>query len=457
MRTYFNIIVLFMLAVSQAEARQTPHISGTVNIVMSQGLIQCDFNLSRLPDLGRQYQILLYRGFNIKFLKGDSGRVLNYEGYYGGKLNGEGVAYVPRIKNDTLALPKKLSLSYTGAFPVYTDTLNSFDFKGLIAFNGKTLRAAEQSKWYPVLYDTRNDKELSDVTYDITVNCSDCKSVYINGSAAQKGPSARFSSEVPRQLLLFAGNYEVQPLSSSTFLNAELNTEEAKVFNGNITTIRDFYQQYLKTPYGEKITFLQHTAVEPFDPKHSWGFVTFPTIAVAGKPFKSNVDIQTGLFKDTISYRFFAHEMGHYYFGQLVRANSGLRWFFLESTAEFLSVKATQAKYGRIATQQYIDARRSMMNNRELIPLPQIWNPEDIGERYRYNYGPLILLAMEKRFGEKTVQLLLQKMLQRTGQSTDYAFFLSAVKDAGISDKDWKLFEAAVINQKECKHIFTYL
>lgn len=63
-----------------------------------------------------------------------------YSGYYDEKIQGKATAYLPAKDNDTLKLPEKFHISYTGAFPVYSDTLNSLDFKGLIAFNGKTLK-----------------------------------------------------------------------------------------------------------------------------------------------------------------------------------------------------------------------------------------------------------------------------------------------------------------------------
>lgn len=424
---------------------------------MSEGLMQCDFHLSNLPNLGKQYKLLLYRGFNIKLLKNDTGRVLQYDGYYDSKLQGEAAAYLPTVNNDTLKLPERLSISYTGAFPVYSDTLNSFDFKGLIALNGKTLRAAEQSKWYPVIYDVKNDNENLDVTYDINVECKDCKTIYINGDKAQSGPSAKFASQKPRKLLLFAGDYMVQPLSKSTFLNADLTNEEAKVFDKNISDITDFYYGYLRVPYGDKITFLQHKSVEPQDPKSSWGFVAFPTIAVSGKSFKSQVVLPSQLLKTTSLYHFYAHEMGHYYFGQVLQPNSTLRWFFLESMAEFLSIKATEAKYGSTATENYIAEKRALLTDRKIKPLSQITNAESVDEGYRYNYAPLILLAMEKRFGQKAVQSFCQKSLQHVGQATNYGFFLSMIKDAGINNNDWKVFEGQVIDKESCKDIFSNL
>jgi hypothetical protein len=454
---YLYLFLFTFISVSVFGQQKVPHLSGKVDIVMDQGLIKCDFKLSNLPGLGKQYKLLLNRGFNISLLQNDSGRVLSYNGFYGSKLSGEAMAYIPVDHDDVFQLPDDLHIRYVGAFPVYRDTLNAFDFKGFIAFNGKTLRAAEQSKWYPVIYDIKNDKELLEVTYDITVECKDCKTLYLNGSPAQAGPVATFQSEKPRQLLLFAGDYEKQPLSSSTFLNAGLTGEQAKVFNDNIAGVTAFYSSYLHVPYGEKITFLQHQPIEPFGPQRSWGFVTFPTIAVAGPGFKKDVNLQTGLFRDTSTYRFYAHELGHYYFGQVLQPGSTLRWFFLESMAEFLSVKAAEVKYGKVATQRYIAKRKPSVEKLQIVPLSGVAEPDKIGEVYRYNYAPLVLLAMEKRFGEEKVRNFCQQTLKNTDQQTDYAFLARMVKAAGIKDSDWKQFEREVINQTACKTIFNYL
>ncbi|MCD8739133.1 hypothetical protein LT679_00850 [Mucilaginibacter roseus] len=458
MKPFYTAFLLLTSLFHQVLAQQkSPHVSGEVEINRAEGLIKCDLYLNNLPDLGKQYKVLLNRGFNIGLWRDDSGKVLKYSGFYDSNLLGEAVPYLPYSGNDTLKLPAKLRLTYTGAFPVYIDTLNSFDFKGFIAFNSNTVRAADQSKWYPVIYDVKNDRELQDVTYDIDVTCKDCETIYINGSAAKAGPQARLRSNVARPLLLFAGNYKVQPLENSTFLNAELTPDEAAVFNENINTIVDFYKSYLKVPFGAKITFLQHQAVEPYGPKRSWGFVTFPTIAVAGKSFKSEIDTQKRLFVNTYSYAFYAHEMGHYYFGNVLKPNSTLKWFFLESMAEFLSIKATENKYGKDATRKYIDERRSMMKDWKVKPLPEITKPDQIGEGYRYNYAPLMLLVMERRFGTKAMQLFCQKALQNAGKETDYNLLVNTVKSAGISNEQWQLFEKEVISQSECKKVFDYL
>lgn len=54
---------------------------------------------------------------------------------------------------------------------------------------------------------------------------------------------------------------------------------------------------------------------------------------------------------------------------------------FLESMAEFLSIKATENKYGKIYTQNYIAERKSFMGDWKIKPLSQITDPEKYWRR----------------------------------------------------------------------------
>ena len=411
---------------------------------MGEGLIRANLNLSNLPKLDTAFRILLNSGMNMKYII-DSNRVVRYNSSY----SDDALKY--RIHNGKtyIPLPATLAISYTGAFPVYTDTLSFSDYKGIIAFNGKTLRASEQSKWYPVIYDTKNDREITAVSYDITIDCQDCKTIYVNGSAPQAGPVARLQSNRPFELLLFTGDYATQEFSGSNFLNADMPLDDAQNFNKQIVGIKNFYEQKLGITYPQKITFVQHKAIEPYSPDRSWGFVTFPSIAVAGGKFNNQINRETGKFNHIYKYYFYAHELGHYYFGNLLSPNSTLRWFFLESTAEYLSIKAAANEYGRDSTLSYIKNASRRLKEKMFIPLSKIARAEEIDELYRYNYGPLLLLAFEQKFGEQKTYKFLHSAIKRAGERTDYEFLKSTAMQSGISEKEWKEYEDHVIGLED--------
>lgn len=429
-----------------------PHISGKVRISMKDGMISSDVTLSNIPVKDTAFRINLNRGMNVKLFK-DSTTVLRYNNPPGEEF----ISYRLHNGKDYLEAPKKLNITYAGAFPIYNETNNFYDYQGVIALNGKTLRATNYSRWYPVIYDTKNDTEILDMTYDLTVECQDCKTIFINGSEAQPGPVARFKSNKPYGLLLFTGAYDVQKFSESDFLNAEMPLDMAEAFNKQISSLKLFLEKKLEIPYGQKITFIQHKAIEPYGPNKSWGFVVFPSIAVAGGRFNNQIDMKTKKFNHLIKYSFYAHELSHYYFGTVLVPNSTLQWFFLESIPEYLSIKAAEQEYGKQATENYIKNAKLLLEKKTIVPLSKITKPEQIDDVYRYTYGPLLLLALEKKVGEKRVYNMFQKALKDKNVKTNYLFLVQIAKEAGISTSDWKSFEDEIINNVEQSALFKNL
>lgn len=432
---------LLLIIASFTAWAQVPHLSGKVEIKMTTGQITCDFVLSNIPNLGKDYQILLNKGFNIKAIKDASGKTLRYDGFYNGKMKGEGLAYTPKIKDSVLLNPQQLQLSYTGAFPIYGDSFNFIDFKGLIAFNGVTLRATDQSKWYPVIYDVKNDRLIEQPTYDITVSTSVGSTIFVNGDLPKPGPVARFTSKIPVAPMLFIGKYAVQQTPSAMFLNTNMNKKQLEVFEQNIAEMKKYYHKVLDIPYHTKNVFIEHSPIEQFNNGRSWGFVTFPTIAFAGIRMGQMIDEKKGKLKDSTDYPFIAHEIAHYYFGNVLQPNSTLMWFFLESTAEYLSVKASEEKFGKIFGDQYFKQATQNLKNYKAIPLATIKDMNQVDGNYRYKYGPLLLRGLEQMIGEKRTFNFLKTCLAANKELTDYAYFKRNALKSGISEQEWASYE----------------
>lgn len=447
-------VLLLINRLSKAQPAPTVNIRGEVTLSMTTGQITGNFYLSNLPRLGKKYAILLNKGLNIYFIKDSTNHLLNYAHDYL-KLNYEAIEYWLANKNDTVALPSKLNISYTGAFPIYKDSLNTFDDMGVIALNGKTFRATNQSKWYPVIYDPEQDKIYDEVIYQIKVNCPECKSIYINGSEPAEATATVFTSAKPRQLMLFAGNYNIQKFKNTTFINAELSESQASVFDQVIASIRQYYSDKLKFPLNDKITFLKHQAIEPFNAGRSWGFVNFPTFAVAGVGFKEQVD-DRGL-KEKGTYAFYAHELGHYYFGTLLHSNAELRWFFQESTSEYLSIKAAENFYGKSFTKTYIQKKAKLLPTKRITPLDKIKTADEISEFYRYSYAPLLFLGLEKMIGPDRTFRVLRQFIINAGQKTNYSFFKTCALQAGVRPEEWQQFENNFIQIENCPEIISKL
>lgn len=423
----------------QAVAQPLPHIQGTIYLKMSDGLIDCKFRVSNLPPL-TSYKILLNHGMNIRYFTSDSGQVLHYDGYYNGKTSGEAIEY-KLMKNksvDLPVLPSAFGIQYKGAFPIYGDTLNSFDFKGLIAFNGKTLRASEQSKWYPVIYDVVREQMIDKYTFDITVYTEDARTVFINGCPPSQAQPAHFSSATARPLLLFAGDYDFIKAGNNYMLNAPVDSVTAHAIFREMDKLKAFYVEKLGIPYGEGIYLISHKAVEPFKPGRSWGFTTFPSFAYAGVDFESLITPQGGLAHTNIA--FFGHELGHYYF----HSESGpLLWFWLESATEYLSLKAAEAFTDTAFYHQRIRQYITSIKDKKYTPLARINKAADIDNGYRYMYGPLILLCFEKQFGQKITYKVLSDVVKRAAhESITLDVFRQIVLANKIKEADFNRFYA---------------
>ncbi len=456
MRFKLNLLLLGTLFCLSVSARQetTPFLKGEVEIDMNRGLISCRFLLSAIPELGKSYQLLLNKGFNIKSISDSTGKMLKYEGYYNGKMRGEGLSYLPYSDHQPMENPGTLFIEYTGAFPVYDGSYNFTDFKGLIAFNGQTVRATDQAKWYPVIYDVAKDRQLEEVRYEIHLKVPGAKTLFINGDLPKKGPEATFSAHKATAPLLFAGNYEVQETPNALFLNTHMKEEQLALFEQYIAEMKSYYSRQLKIPDVQKNVFIEHQPIEKFNKGRSWGFVTYPVIAFAGTPLSEMIDLNKKQLTDSTDYTFIAHEIAHYYFGNVLRPNGPLSWFFLESTAEYLSFKASEAKFGPSFVKNYLTKQTGNLQKFKGIPLSEVIQAQQINSTYRYQYGPLLWRGLEQIAGEKAVFQTFRNMLAAHNEYTDYSFFKKHALTAGITPAQWQQFEDQFIkSENACKLI----
>jgi hypothetical protein len=338
-------------------------------------------------------------------------------------------------------------VDYVGAFPVYhvdAGEGGASDWKGLIAFDGRSVRATDQTRFYPVVVDTKSGAEIDSMRYSVRVRCNGCRTIYMNGSAPAPGPVAQLASALPRQLFLYAGNFPARTLAGAHFVGVPVTTAEAKALSDDMRAIGLVHQDYLQFPFGDTASFLSFASVAR---SHKIGkiyfqFVVWPTIAMDGRvPFKTLLSPETGhMLPD--SKRYLAHEAGHYYFGTLYQPHGPLRWFLLESTAEFLSMKYVRRTQGEEAFRKLWDDHVSdAVKLADLIPLDRVTDPEQIGDKYRYQLGPLLLFELERYVGAQTVRRALTDLVrERPSAETDYKLFADRLINAGARRKGLDAF-----------------
>ena len=449
------LIFILIVVNSLNVLSQIPHLRGEIKISILNGTIESDLEYSNLPKL-TNYCIWLNTGLNIKYFR-DADDKFNYgkiKSYDDDKRSEAFQYYFPTKGNKGMFLPNKFKINYVGKFPVIRDTLrasNDGDWKGNIAFNGKSIRATEQSTWYPVLYDKENDVVLDKVTYDITINCEDCKAIYLNGSAPVYGNSANFKSDKAVSLMLFAGLFDFNKNKNTYFINTGLEKEQEDVLSDWTEKIIKFYEKKLKIPYVENISFLYST---PISKGNAWMFVTYPTIATIYPEklgMKYYFELNTNKLKNYSEIEIYAHEFGHYYFGTVIDPNSDLHWFFLEGLTEYLALQTTKEVIGEENYKKKIESY--LKRTKDFIPKPlSIVKDNEVDNNYRYDYAPLLITALEKEVGKEKVWNWLRTILNSDKQvKSDYIFFKATLLKSGISEKEFKDFEVKYILSDNAK------
>ena len=443
----FKYLSIIYLLLTFTTVKAQIHIKGNVEIDMKSGLINCQFDLTNLPNL-KDYSILLNKGMNIKYFKDSNNQLIDYEGHYNGKMQGEGLEY--KLNTDSKSLPENFKIAYKGAFPIYKNDFNSFDYKGIIAFNGETVRATEQTKWYPVIYDVLNDKLINSYTYDLNISIKDGTTVFINGSAPKSAKNCRFVSKKACPLLLFAGNYDFIEYNGNYILNTLVSKEDSEKVFKNIEEIKSNYSKNLGIEFTDNIYLINHRAINKRKKGSSWGFNTYPTFAFTNLNF-DNMLSDKGKFHNNIV-KYFGHEFGHNYFGNNVMSGK-LSWFWLESFAEYLSYVTAKDLCGKdFLKKALINQVNTIKNDNNFIPLTAIKNRNEIGEKYRYILAPLLLKCFEDKFGRKKMTLTIKHLLEyaKTETLTLKIWEKSAIK-SGIKKEEFKKFEQQYINNKDFK------
>jgi hypothetical protein len=424
---YIYIYLAVCMLYSQVIIAQTPSplLTGRVEISIKEGTLECEFMLSDMPAI-KDYVVRLNTGMNLKCIRNTED---NYS-YYFQKIYDDSTAdesfgyYIPNKTGKFM--PQGLRFSYTGKFPVVTDTIRPprQDWKGNIAFNGYSVRAdGRQSAWYPVLYDIKNDKAYSAVRTDVEVVCKDCNTIYINGNAPLAGPSSHIKNARPWELMLFAGDYKVANVNGTYFLNPDMSDVQMKQFGEMTNGIKQFYEAKLKIPYGEQITFIHTT---PVSKDNAWMFVSYPTIVNIGR---AGYGLKDFIEEGSENAGFIAHELGHYYFGTRQVFNSETGDLMSEGFAEYLSLQAIRKLFPDSVYRKNIQAKLDNLKDFQPVAISSIKGVSDYKDRdlYAYSYTPLLLTAIEKEIGIEQMWRWMQSMVEEQVSLTNYSFLEQAL------------------------------
>lgn len=413
-----------------ALATTTPHIAGEIRIDLAAGRLEGSVCIDHWPT-GAGHSITLHRGLNLARVTDKAGKVLDFDGWYGGAVDGEGLVY--EFKQPASG---PVCFDYVGSAPLFPAYDAVEDFKGLIAADGKSLRAAEQAVWLPTPYDTQAKKRLQNTTFRLHIACAGCTLLYVNGAPPVGGQEGMFESTIAQKPLLFVGTGVMDVGPEVTFVNAKLSPGSRAGWTSAYRAVRGFYTDYLDRPYGGMPTILRFDSVDKgLNPKRQWGFASWPTIAFGNGDLEAmgwalQRDDDEGRWQSA----YLAHEAAHYYFNGAMAGNGPYRWFLTESTAEFMSWKFLAATKGQAAMQDRITAKVGEMSW-DVLPLNTIEREERIGGNYRYVYGPLLLESLDRTIGEARMRRFMRELL--AAPPTNWSDFTRIARAAGVSDPEW--------------------
>ncbi len=437
------LILLGSLVATAQE--QIPLLKGKLNLSVKKGTMECDFKLVDMPEVA-DYAVVINAGMNMRYIRNiEDNYSFYYDRNYNDTISDEGFLYsIPDNTGKAKVIRKALQFSYVGKFPVIGDTLkstNNLDWKGNIAFNGYSVRAdGRQSAWYPVLYDIKKKKRYHQVRYDIEVNCSDCSEIYVNGNTPVQGTKAHFKSDIPAELLLYAGNYKAKNVNGTYFLNPDMTDAQINEFGTMTNNFKKYYESKLHIPYKYNITYIQTT---PVSKRNAWLFVSYPTIVNIGwgdYGMKGFFSKKTGdWFKP-----YMAHELGHYYFGTYKDFNSELGDVLGECGGEYLSMQITREFFKDSMYNAKIDEKIKSLKDFKPVPFAGIKNANDYGNRelYVYYYAPLIYTAIEKEIGMDNMWKWMHALLDTKADFTNFAYVEQTLSTTLNNDKQYQQIKA---------------
>lgn len=441
--TIRTILFLLLLAASFKYSKaQTPHLSGDVYISLSDGLIRADLEISRIPQPA-VHSIWLNSGFTVQWIRDTTEQRFDraFHSFDPQKTYVNFQHYVPNDGGGEWYQPSRLRMKYVGAFPVYFDSEHHdqyMDEPEKIAFDGKILRADEQSGWYPTLYDTLQNIVRKEVTYDLTIHAPGAKSIYLNGSAPQPGPVARFQSDKPFRLLLFVGDYDYQITRNTYLINTDLNDTLRSVLDDRLDRIKEYFEKRLDIVQDQKIALL-HTVPVSKIRYNEWWFETYPTMGNASE--QEPIDRQVKMLTDgprlnSSGLQTYARNLGRYYFGIKLQPNSPLRLAFAEGFTEYLSLQAGRdLADSRDYERQVMGLSNAVWQLKDsFVPLKMIKSEHELSGTYRYKFIPLLLTQLEEKVGREQMWKWLHLILSKENPTTDYSFLLNTMVESGIDE-----------------------
>lgn len=450
-RTFASLVSLAagLFITTFVAAQPAPMLSGLVDIDLSTGRIAGDVCIGGAPTAGDSVTIVLNAALAIEETSGTPPVPVGVEMEPGNETVRYTFAGITSRRTSAGTDVTDLCLTYAGRQTVYETEAGEYrddDGSNIIAFNGNTLRARGAARWYPVPFDSRRGIALEAAAFDLEIRCRLCESIYVNGGDPVEGPSARFQSPQPRELMIVAGRLPVTVRPLGRIIGETVAPDTADLFLAELSAMQSFLADYVGVPYGPAPDIVRIAPVRRPWRGRVWGFFSDPALTLIGMDpggFLRGLNGTNPATKRSLT-AFLSHELAHRYFGWSFGVESPQRDLFGEPFATYLEMKAVRHFLGE---GEYLSSLRRLMGRgteaEERTPLSRS-TPEDYAiNDYRYGYAPLMLFALENVIGEVAMSRVLRIMIEAPPEeraSADLEFIGRAVLSAGVPENRWRDF-----------------
>lgn len=436
-KIYYRIaLCVLSLLCSYTSWSQIPHLTGTINISLEDKSFSCNLSYDQIPE---GYHILLNQAIKSPIFK-----INNSKLHFRTVKNS--IHYVDALQYEILAeRNENIQINYQYKESQEASIQNTLvDWKGNLAFTDDYFRATEQSAWYPILYNPINGRQITDINYEIKLICNDCESIYLNGSHPDDMGIKTFTSKKASALLIYAGNFHFENFDGINLINSPLSDKENRAILNFMKEVENFYESKTHISFDRDLALLSST---PTSQNDAWLFVTYPTIAIIGADDMGIKGwVKDGVL-DSMRISALAHEMGHYYLGNIYLPSGPLFWTFLEGFTEYISIQANREIFGEDLYRKLLLKYKSQVQGLAFKPLSQITDQDEIDGTYRYAYIPLLLTAIENEIGIDAMwQWIRQILSYKHRERADYSFFKKTFIESGQTERLFTDLEAKFIS-----------
>lgn len=395
-------------------------IKGQFDIDLKSGGLKGSFCLPQEDFKERPYEVYLNHIFSLKSATDATRKKVKFTK----KFVSSGLLY--RFAKE-ISFP--LCLKYVAQTAVYQKSEPFFLDSKKITFYNHIFSATQESAWYPIIVGkpgnySRASRLFNGFTsYEIRVRCLECDSIYISGSAPQKGPLVTFNfyEEIPVSLI--AGQVPVERKEDLYFLG-NFEPKEQVFLQKVATKMLLFFKSIL----GTRIPYLAMTKIFHEDYLRE-DMSLYPAISLDQKlksavAFTKKEQRLLGLAEQTM----------RFYFGMQKRISVQDPWFYLfyHSIPRYYALRFLQKTNGEKSLQKFTEAVQVSLKNMEpgrvmRDALRSLERPEDY--LLVYDAAPLVFLSLGQAFSSSRVdrffRLLMKKKELPLGQKDFARIFIN--------------------------------